>query len=103
MGARLKAVETRRKSYLRRKPQSTVLYRVLQQDLETFLAELDVGDRRLPSFVERELRPDLLEAACKAAEHPLTLHRLPGYDHSYYFIASFIDEHMAHHAAALFQ
>lgn len=54
-------------------------------------------------FVERELRPDLLEAACKAAEHPLTLHRLPGYDHSYYFIASFIGEHIAHHAAALSQ
>jgi len=52
-------------------------------------------------FLDRELRPDLLEVACKAAGYPLTLHRRPGYDHSYYFIASFIGDHIAHHAAAL--
>jgi S-formylglutathione hydrolase len=54
-------------------------------------------------FLERQLRPDLLEATCKAADYPLTLHRRPGYDHSYYFIASFIGDHIAHHAAALSQ
>ncbi|GAP37450.1 S-formylglutathione hydrolase [Piscinibacter sakaiensis] len=52
-------------------------------------------------FLARELRPDLLEAACAATGHPLTLRRQPGYDHSYYFIASFLGEHVAHHAAAL--
>ena len=52
-------------------------------------------------FLDRELRPNLLEATCKAADYPLTLHRRPGYDHSYYFIASFIGDHIAHHAAAL--
>ena len=56
MGAQLKAVETRQKSYLRRRPENTVLYRVLQQNLETFLAGLDADDQRLPAFVERELR-----------------------------------------------
>lgn len=52
-------------------------------------------------FLTTQLRPDLLQAACAAAGHPLTLRMRPGYDHSYYFIASFIDEHIAYHAAAL--
>ena len=52
-------------------------------------------------FLSGQLRPDLLEAACAAAGHPLTLRIHPGYDHSYYFIASFIGDHIAHHAAAL--
>lgn len=54
-------------------------------------------------FLGRELRPDLLQAACESAKHPLTLRRRAGYDHSYYFIASFIGEHIAHHASALVQ
>jgi S-formylglutathione hydrolase len=54
-------------------------------------------------FLAGQLRPDLLESACHAAQHPLTLRRQPGYDHSYYFIASFIGDHLAHHAAALRQ
>ena len=52
-------------------------------------------------FLDTQLRPRLLEAACEAASHPLTLRIHPGYDHSYYFIASFIGDHIAHHAAAL--
>ncbi|WP_416233209.1 S-formylglutathione hydrolase [Castellaniella sp.] len=52
-------------------------------------------------FLDSQLRPDLLEAACREAGHPLTLRRQAGYDHSYYFIASFIGDHIAHHAAAL--
>lgn len=47
------------------------------------------------------LRPELLRAACDAAGHPLTLRMHPGYDHSYYFIATFLGEHFAHHAGAL--
>ena len=42
-----------------------------------------------------------LVAAAAEAGHPLTLRIQPGYDHSYYFIASFIGDHVAHHAAAL--
>ena len=49
-------------------------------------------------FVDRELRPALLEDACKAAGIPLRLNRREGYDHSYYFIASFMANHIAHHA-----
>ncbi|WP_448153110.1 S-formylglutathione hydrolase [Castellaniella caeni] len=52
-------------------------------------------------FLAPQLRPELLEAACRAAGHPLTLRRHAGYDHSYYFIASFIGEHIEHHAKAL--
>jgi S-formylglutathione hydrolase len=53
------------------------------------------------NFLADQLKPEALEAAAAAAGHPLTLRRQPGYDHSYYFIASFIDDHLRHHAAAL--
>lgn len=53
------------------------------------------------NFLERELKPELLERACADADHPLELNRRPGHDHSYYFIASYIGKHIAHHAAAL--
>jgi S-formylglutathione hydrolase len=52
-------------------------------------------------FLATQLRPELLEQACDAAAHPLLLRRRAGYDHSYYFIASFIGEHFARHAQAL--
>ena len=52
-------------------------------------------------FLDSQLRPELLQAACAQASHPLQLRLRPGYDHSYYFIASFIGEHIAHHARAL--
>lgn len=52
-------------------------------------------------FLAEQLRPEALRAACAAAGHPLNLRLQPGYDHSYYFIASFIDDHLRHHAAAL--
>jgi S-formylglutathione hydrolase len=47
------------------------------------------------------LQPELFRAACEAAGHPLTLRMQPGYDHSYYFIATFMRDHVEHHAAAL--
>ena len=62
---------------------------------------VDQGDR--DDFLEGQLKPQALQAAARAAGHPLTLRMQPGYDHSYYFIASFIDDHLRHHAAALRQ
>lgn len=53
------------------------------------------------NFLVEQLKPETLEAACSAAGHPLTLRMQPGYDHSYYFIASFIEDHLQHHASAL--
>ncbi|MFW6092659.1 MAG: S-formylglutathione hydrolase [Pseudomonadota bacterium] len=52
-------------------------------------------------FLETQLKPDLLAAACEAAGIPLTLRRHPGYDHSYFFIATFIEDHLRWHAARL--
>jgi S-formylglutathione hydrolase len=52
-------------------------------------------------FLEVQLKPELFEAACKAAGQPLMLRRHEGYDHGYYFIESFIEDHLRHHAAAL--
>ncbi|MGY0610654.1 S-formylglutathione hydrolase [Luteimonas sp. A501] len=60
---------------------------------------VDQGDA--DEFLDNQLRPQLLQAACEAAGHPLELRMQPGYDHSYYFIASFIGDHVAHHARAL--
>ncbi len=52
-------------------------------------------------FLASELRPHDLEAAAAASGHPLTLRLQEGYDHSYFFVASFIDDHLRHHGAAL--
>jgi S-formylglutathione hydrolase len=60
---------------------------------------VDVGDA--DPFLEKELRPELLDHACRAAGIPLTLNIRPGYDHSYYFISSFMADHLAWHAERL--
>ncbi len=48
-------------------------------------------------FLDNQLKPELLKEACQANDHPLDLRIHDGYDHSYYFIASYIDEHMRYH------
>jgi S-formylglutathione hydrolase len=63
----------------------------------SILIDQGLGDK----FVNDQLRPALFEAACKAADQPLTLRQHPGYDHSYYFINTFIGDHLRHHAATL--
>ncbi|MEM8794921.1 MAG: S-formylglutathione hydrolase [Pseudomonadota bacterium] len=52
-------------------------------------------------FLKDQLKPQLLETACKEHNHPLTLRMQEGYDHSYFFIASFMEDHIRHHADAL--
>lgn len=52
-------------------------------------------------FLAEQLRPELLEQACKDAGQPLTLRMHPGYDHSYWFVQSFIEDHLRHHAGVL--
>jgi len=52
-------------------------------------------------FYERELKPELLEAACAKAGQPLTLRRQDGYDHSYLFISTFMNDHLRWHAERL--
>ena len=46
-------------------------------------------------------RPELLQGACEKAKIPLTLRRQPGYDHSYYFISTFMSDHLRWHAERL--
>ena len=60
---------------------------------------IDQGDA--DEFLATQLKPELLQAACAASRHPLQLRLQRGHDHSYYFIQSFIGEHVAHHATAL--
>ena len=72
---------------------------LLPQASEKLPILIDQGDR--DDFLDSQLKPQLLQAQAKAQEHPLWLRLQPGYDHSYYFIASFIDDHLRHHAAAL--
>jgi S-formylglutathione hydrolase len=60
---------------------------------------VDVGEA--DPFIEKELRPELLEQSCAAAGIALTLRRQPGYDHSYYFISTFMADHVAWHAERL--
>lgn len=52
-------------------------------------------------FLAAQLRPQRLEQACAGAGQPLTLRRHAGYDHGYFFIQSFVGEHVAHHARSL--
>lgn len=60
---------------------------------------VDQGDA--DSFLDEQLRTELLSAACEHAGIPITLRMQAGYDHSYYFIATFMPEHVAWHAARL--
>jgi len=62
-----------------------------------FLVDQGTAD----SFLQEGLRPWLLEEACAKAGIPLTLHMREGYDHSYYFISTFMADHIAWHAARL--
>jgi S-formylglutathione hydrolase len=62
---------------------------------------LRVDQGAADEFLALQLRPELLQAACDAAGHPLSLRLHAGYDHSYYFIASLLGEHFEHHVVAL--
>jgi len=60
---------------------------------------VDYGDA--DQFLTEQLRPELLQGACDKAHIPLTLRRQAGYDHSYYFISTFMADHLRWHAARL--
>ena len=53
------------------------------------------------SFLETQLRTDLLEDACLESDYDVTIRRQPGYDHSYFFIATFIESHIVFHKKCL--
>jgi S-formylglutathione hydrolase len=55
------------------------------------------------AFLEEQLKPETLEAAAMASGYPLQLNRRGGYDHSYHFIASFVEDHLRFHAGHLIE
>ena len=66
-------------------------------DRRNILVDQGLSDQ----FLEEQLLPEALEEACAESGQPLTLNRREGYDHSYYFISTFVEDHIRHHAAAL--
>ena len=65
------------------------------------LPDLLVDQGMADQFLSAQLRPERLEQACQSSGQPLVLRRHDGYDHGYFFIASFIADHLDHHARAL--
>ena len=65
------------------------------------LPELLVDEGGADNFLAEQLNPELLSTACERAGIPLTLRTHPGYDHSYYFISTFMADHVRWHAERL--
>lgn len=89
-------------SYLGSDKQAWLEYDALQlvkvkSSAASVLIDTGTGDQ----FLEEQLKPELFIAACSENGQALNYRMQSGYDHSYYFIASFIDDHLAHHAATL--
>ena len=78
---------------------SCELLKARQQPLFDHAILIDQGDA--DNFLTEQLKPELLQQACEASGQALNLRMQPGYDHSYFFIASFIGEHIAYHAKYL--
>ena len=79
-----------------REHDTTELVRVAQERLPVLIDQGTADD-----FLEEQLRTPLLQEACQAADYPMTIRMQPGYDHSYFFIASFVGEHVTFHASHL--
>ena len=71
------------------------------QPIAPYPAGILIDQGLADKFLAEQLHPHLFEAACVAIGQPLTLRRHAGYDHGYYFIQSFMADHLAHHAAVL--
>lgn len=72
---------------------------LIEEGQRTSALLVDQGEA--DQFLPNQLHPDRFQAACRAAGQPLTLRRQSGYDHGYYFISSFIADHLHHHAQLL--
>ena len=68
---------------------------------QTFDGTILIDQGEADGFLGTQLKPELFDQACAEGGQSLLLRRHPGYDHSYYFISSFIDDHLRHHAKAL--
>lgn len=74
---------------------------MVRQQAAPFPAGILVDQGLDDQFLQSQLHPDAFAAACQAVGQPLTLRRHSGYDHGYYFITTFIADHLCHHAAQL--
>ncbi len=74
---------------------------LMQQATSPYPSGILIDQGLADKFLVEQLKPELFEAACKKAGQPLTLRRHAGYDHGYYFIATFMAEHLAFHHAQL--
>ncbi|CAJ0803717.1 S-formylglutathione hydrolase [Ralstonia mannitolilytica] len=74
---------------------------LMQRAQRPFPGDILVDQGEADRFLAEQLYPDDFAAACAAAGQPLQLRRHPGYDHGYYFIQTFIEDHLLHHAAQL--
>lgn len=72
---------------------------LLKNNQQPVPALVDQGSQ--DSFLEEQLKPESLAEAAQSVDYPLELRMQEGYDHSYYFIASFIDDHLRFHAQHL--
>ncbi|MDQ6646053.1 MAG: S-formylglutathione hydrolase [Pseudomonadota bacterium] len=68
---------------------------------QTFPGMILIDQGEADQFLDEQLKPELFDQACAEAGQALLLRRHPGYDHSYWFISSFIEQHLRHHAEAL--
>jgi S-formylglutathione hydrolase len=73
------------------------LLRTLKEPLPPLLVDQGTKDK----FLADQLHPKFLQEACEAAKQPLTLRMQEGYDHGYYFVSTFMEDHLRHHAKAL--
>ena len=73
--------------------------KLMRQAIQFVPARVDQGSS--DNFLAEQLKPEVLEAAAKVSGYPLELYLHEGYDHSYYFIASFIEDHLRFHAKHL--
>ncbi|WP_186071018.1 S-formylglutathione hydrolase [Burkholderia gladioli] len=74
---------------------------VARSDVPRYADGILVDQGLADQFLPTQLNPEVFEAACREAGQPLTLRRHEGYDHGYYFISTFIADHLAHHARTL--
>lgn len=74
---------------------------IQERDSSTPVLPLLIDQGEADEFLASQLKPQLLSEACLSAGYPLQLNLHPGFDHSYYFISSFIGEHIEFHATQL--
>jgi len=84
------------------KHDSSLLMRGSEENFKSIKrSEILIDQGGADEFLEDQLKPELFKESCQEVGHPLRLRIPEGYDHSYYFIQSFIEDHLKHHAALL--